>query len=487
MLTIQTTGLEQYLEGGTGKVKLLIAGAPSSGKTVFGSWAPKPIYAATEDGLMSIAHRKIPFGRITSEDDMNAFLDLLEAECRKPPAQRRWGTVVIDTLDAYERTVVLHYLRNKRKAEMSGWEDWGYLSGVMNGLLGRLSLLDMNVIVLVHTKDVKLKGQVPEDQLVPRIKGEIRDQIMADFDFVGLLKVDWAGEEGERVLDRSIHWDPRPEAPWLKNRAWTLGTTEVKGTSEDFDVIQTNIAANLEKLEPSVLLQEQETPADTAPAPVEPVAGGPVTSTRPASGAPAQAVAAAKKAAAKAPAKKAVAASPAARPEPKVPVAAGVPAAPAPDLENPTEEQAVANVQNILGGTVVEQDGVPVEPTPDPEGANTVTPTTVDTPHVDEPEVQTDSGQVDTQTGEVTDSLDIPESGEVTVPCGTVRFPDGTPIANGCGNPIHLVVEENRIVGASTPGSDGPERSEMVEIGALRTRTVLHNACYAQYRRSIAS
>lgn len=95
MLTIKTTGIEDYLDGGTGKIKVLVAGVPGSGKTRFASFAPKPIFAATEDGLMSVADRSVPYARITSEADMSAFLSLIEAEVKKPPrsvGSRPWSS-----------------------------------------------------------------------------------------------------------------------------------------------------------------------------------------------------------------------------------------------------------------------------------------------------------------------------------------------------------------------------------------------------------
>ena len=241
MLTVKTTGIEDYLDGGAGKIKILVAGAPGSGKTRFASFAPRPIFAATEDGLMSVADRAVPYARIQSEGDMGAFLTLMESECKKPAAQRRWDTIVVDTLDAYERLIILHYLRKKGREEMDGWEDWGYLSARMNGMLARLALIPMHVVLLCHVKEVRVKGSDPT--LALRLKGDIRDQLPADFDFVGLLENDWGLVDGKRGVLRSITWESTPHAPWLKCRGGGLTTTPVAFDDADFTAILDGLRA----------------------------------------------------------------------------------------------------------------------------------------------------------------------------------------------------------------------------------------------------
>jgi hypothetical protein len=465
MLTIHTTGLADYLEGGKGKVKCLLAGASGSGKTRFASFAPKPIYAACEDGLMSVADRGVPYAHIHTEEDMAAFLALLEQECKKPEGQRRWETVVVDTIDAYERSVTTHYLKKQKRAEMSGWEDWGYLASRMNGLIGRLSLLPMNVIVLVHSKSKTFKGQTPEEQIVLKLKGELGGALPEDFDFVGLIEASFAAvpsDKGgvERGITRKITWESLPHAPWLKCRGGGLTETPVVFAESDFAAIRDGIRAQVESLGEGEEVESVETPvAATEVLPPEP--GGPVEKpkAKPKSGS-------------------APAPSPSSHVPPAPPVAAPPPAAPRPDAgPGVTEEEAVQNVQEILGGQIVDPaTGEVVEPT-EAESTTEAGDSSKDDPQtpVSTPDLATEEPSSGSGVSEV------PDSGSFTTACGSPRYTGGEARAEGCGKPLTVTLEGGAIVSA-----EGDESPQLIEIGGIREQAFLHNSCYAAVRRSRA-
>lgn len=443
-LTIKTTGLEDYLEGGKGKIKVLIAGGPGAGKTRFSSFAPKPIYAACEDGLLSVADRNLPYARIESEQDMDAFLGIMEAEARKPEAQRRFETVVVDTLDAYQRTVIQRYLAKQKRAEMSGWEDWSYLDSRMNNLIGRLMLLPMNIIVLVHTKDVQVNKQ---DRTIIRLQGAMKEQLPADFDFVGLFDNEFDLVDGKRGMKRSIVWEPTPMADWLKARGGGLTSTPVVFAQSDFDAIRDGIRKALEGIKGSSVLQEVETEADeddtTHVVPV--TAGGPVgTGT-------------AKKAAAK----KVAAVPAAAKPNPE----------PVPSTDTPTMEQAVAMVEERVGGQVMQSAwGGENDAQPKPAEVADEEP---------EPEPETPVAEEATEPEEPTPGV-VPAEGEFTTTCGGPRYTDGAPAREGvgCGKAMTVTLVSGRV----TAAEEG-QMPDLIEIGGLRERAFLHNACYQAARK----
>lgn len=469
-LTVRTTGLEDYLEGGKGKIKLLLGGPPGAGKTRFASFAPKPIYADCEDGLMSVADRRVPYASIKSVEDMNALLDLLDAECKKPEASRRFGTVVIDTLDAYQRLVTTSYLRKMRKDAMSGWEDWGYLDSKMTSLLARLFLLPMNVIALMHVKDMKINEM---DQTIPKLKGDMRDQIAADFDFVGLIEPVFGpapSDKGgvERKLLRSIKWEPTPMAPWLKCRGGALTETPVVFKTEDWTVIHDGIAAQLAGLQAAEMVQQIETEA------VEPV---PVSTGGPVQGRGATSVAKSATAPAPAPApsvapRPTTVSPPPAKPAPVIPATEGAqPANP------PTMDQAVETVKEVLGGTVVAED----PPAPVVDQVDQVADPVVETPVAEAPSAAQEAAVPQASEPTITPSLDLPSDGTVTVACGQPRFSGGVaknPGA-GCGKPLTITLADGKITAA-----DGDEDPSLIEIAGLRERAFLHNACYGRARNA---
>src|SRR6478735_6021918 len=471
-LIIKQAGLAEYLEGGSEKIKVLIAGTPGSGKTRLSSFSPRPIYADCEGGLMSVADRNVPYGRIKTEQDMDAFLDILRQEAMRPQAQRRWETVVVDTLDKYQRIVIAGYLKRKRKTEMSGWEDWGYLDAAMNRLIATLMELPFNIIVLAHVKETKIgQGDTQRSILALDLKGAQRDSLPGDFDFVGILENEFEAStpaEGRKVK-RVIRWEATPNADWLKARGGGLTTTVASFDEAGYAAIRDGIRAQMDGLIEGEVIQEVQTaPVDEPGAastaqPLPPQAGGPVSTglARPRGGAPAAGQAqlpAAPQTPAQTPPPPAAVTPPppAKRPEP--------PKAPEPEAEQ-TMEEGVAVVTEVLQGKVIEDTAGLANAAVDSE------------PEVREEQPTTDA--VD-EADEIPDAPAPTQSteGEVTVICGSARYPDSTPAEGvGCGEPLTVTLKDGRVVGAQ----DG-QQPGIIDIAALKYRAWLHNACFNKAR-----
>jgi hypothetical protein len=152
-LVIKTTGLEQYAPGGEARVKVLLIGGPGAGKTRWSSYFPKPIYADCEGGLASVADRRVPYVSVSTSTDMADLLHHLKIDGRLPKEKRQYETVVIDTLDAYQRKLKNEWMEANKKESFTGWEAWGFLDQKMQLLLTKLLNLDVNVIIAVHYKD----------------------------------------------------------------------------------------------------------------------------------------------------------------------------------------------------------------------------------------------------------------------------------------------------------------------------------------------
>jgi hypothetical protein len=223
-LTIKTTGLEQYAPGGGAVLKMLVIGGPDAGKTRMSSYWPKPIYADCEGGLASVADRKVPFATINRSQDMLDFLNFMKLECRRPYAERQYQTVVIDTLDAFQRKLKEEWLAaNPGAPAFRGFEAWGFLETKMQMLLTRLLNLDCNIIVAAHFKDKTIKegtgdNAVERQELMLQLQGDVKDTVFADFDLVGWIGPYWDVEDGVRVEKRGITFKKTPEKPFLKDR-----------------------------------------------------------------------------------------------------------------------------------------------------------------------------------------------------------------------------------------------------------------------------
>ena len=307
-LLIKTTGFEEFLDPtGGAYIKTLIMGDHGVGKTPSACCWPKPILADCERGRMSVASMGVPYVAINSSADMDALLDHLRRECLKPANARSYQTLIVDTVDTYQRKLIQERLKSERKESLSGWADWGWLDGKMILLIERLLNLPMNVVVNMHTKDVTDEDG-EESRLVQkaRLKGDIKDSIFQDFDLIGRMEQSYvAGDgdkKGQRVRVRQIRWHSEPKYPSLRDRSNKLPRfTDVDFTENDYWRIFNAITEGLDDLPESKDLETLEVKGDAegeVPGPNEP--GGPVDQ-------PALPRKATKTAAKKAPAKKAAA------------------------------------------------------------------------------------------------------------------------------------------------------------------------------------
>lgn len=464
-LVIKTTGVEDFLDG-EGYIKALILGPPGAGKTRSAGFWPGVIFADCEKGRMSLADLQVPFAEITSQRDMESLLAMLKVECRKPVSDRRYRTLVIDTFDAYQRIVIQERLDAERKESLSGWGDWGYLDAKMTQFVARLMALPMNIIVNVHVKNATTGDDESRVATVePKLKGDLRDQIAAEFDLVGYMGTYWEAENGERVLKRGIQWHPDPTKPILKDRSGRLPRwTPVTLGPDDFTVLFQALLGGMEGLEDADVVEEL--PTDDAPPPAPPRAGGPV----PNAPEPRKVAPPAKKTAAKA--------APPTTTPPRVVGKPAVPPAPKPVVPPAPKPQPVSETAEPEHDYVAEQEAAAT-------GADVSTPVGVDTetgeivepaaePSLDEAtetaqdtlgaQVVSDEPAPDTTTASE-DEGDSEAPSESSVVCGTGPGVNGV-VVPGCGKEI------------------GPDESaDLVQIAMLKTRTHLCNACYAAHRQ----
>lgn len=218
MLTIKTTGVDDYLDG-SANIKALVIGGPGAGKTRMSSYWPKPIFLDCENGRGSLADRNMPYVDIKTSRDMLDALEYLKSLERTAKASRQFQTVVVDTADSFQRLVKDEWMVQTKSGAFSGYDAWGYLDAKMQLLFTRLLNLDYNVVVLSHYKDKTFKdGDNTVRELTLQLQGAISDQIFNDFGLVGWLGTYWeAGEQG-RVQKRGLTFQPTPDKPFLKDR-----------------------------------------------------------------------------------------------------------------------------------------------------------------------------------------------------------------------------------------------------------------------------
>lgn len=359
-LVVRTTGFQDYLSEGTGGayVKVLVMGSSGAGKTRSASFWPAPIFADLENGRMSIADRAVPYVEINNSAEMFELIKHLEADAAKGNA-RSYRTLVVDTIDAFQRKVIDERLAKEKKEALSGWADWGYLDLKMTQLVHRIQNLPMNVVVNLHVKEsVEDNGDSTQIVYQPKLKGDIRDQIGADFDLVGHMGTYYEVEQGERVLKRAIRWQPEPRFPNLKDRSGRLPRfTSVEFAESDFEQIREAILGEAIEALPEQQIVDQIDVPDEEIVPVGPdETGGPVATPEKLGAKKAPAKKAAKKAAPAAPAKVADATvEPEPEPDDDEEIPGGL----------PVVEEAATTDDDALGATSAEVAAAVVTPTPE--------------------------------------------------------------------------------------------------------------------------
>lgn len=262
-LTIKRTGLAEYGPSGDGILKVLLIGGPGVGKTRFSSYWPNPIYLDCEGGLSSVADRQVPYVSIKSSRDMLNALVELKKESAKPINERVFNTVVVDTLDAFQRKVKDEWLLlNPNEKAFTGYDAWNYLDAKMQMLLTRLLNLEMNVIVCVHYREKNVTegtGANATDRLTYelQLQGAVKDLVYNDFDLVGWMGKFFATVDGQRVEKRGLTFTPTEQKPFLKDRLnATPKWLEINFSYDDYSNLFMSVIEKLDDLPESAVVGE---------------------------------------------------------------------------------------------------------------------------------------------------------------------------------------------------------------------------------------
>lgn len=243
---------------------LVVAGPPGIGKTPFALTAPKPFLLNAEAGLQSVAHRQVPVAKIESTQQLLEIRSILalDTEERNEKLGFEVETVVIDTIDEVTRIATHERLESQRKSEMEPG-DWTWLADEMNALLRGFRGLDMNLILVVHTKDMQ-NGNTGEIFHKPDISGAFAHQLPAGVDIVGLIErravLDDNGEPSNKTF---FVTDNRRGYEWLKNRGKLPDLFELN-FEDDFQRIHDEFFSGVEYAEPDVRVVEFKAEVETS-------------------------------------------------------------------------------------------------------------------------------------------------------------------------------------------------------------------------------
>lgn len=274
VLAIRRTGSKDYGQ----YVKALICGQPGSGKTLLGSTAPDPLIVDCEGGLMTIAHKKMPYAKIDSPLDLQHLRAALEQnpENQKEILGLTPGTIVIDTIDEVQRLFARERLKETGK-EILTMQDYGWLKDRMLDVIRGFRNVDAHVIFLCHLKD-QTDEELGTTHLKPGLVGATADEIAQYMDIVGIISVEeYLDTDGDEAVKRTRHIltvQPNHKADWLKDRSAKLPKKFALSGEDDFTkicrVIFKDVAEDTEPAEIKTVQTDDEVPEVIERSPEQP-------------------------------------------------------------------------------------------------------------------------------------------------------------------------------------------------------------------------
>lgn len=162
------------------KIKCLIYWPSGAWKTSFGWTADKVIFASSEDGLLSLADKKIPFAKIETIEQLQQLRDFLKND------KHEFETLVIDSItDINERI--------KKSIEDKVWKAmeqrmWAELSDKIKTILFDIKNIDMNVIIIAQEKYEKDEDKI--EKKIPSLNWKLATDICYFMDIVWYIFID---------------------------------------------------------------------------------------------------------------------------------------------------------------------------------------------------------------------------------------------------------------------------------------------------------
>lgn len=197
---------------------IVLFGPSGAGKSTLAATAPKPAFADTNDGLMSITGRPgfehVHGERVVDFNGLERIYDNLTNTGDKK-WKGKYGTLVVDHFDDIQ-AIIMEQLGERRTArddrkdiDESEQKDWGVMATKLKRILRKYKTLSEHKILICGEKESKEDGR-----MVPSLQGQMQGALPYFADHTMYLRI---GKKGVRYL----HLDPG-EGYYAKTRAWWL-------------------------------------------------------------------------------------------------------------------------------------------------------------------------------------------------------------------------------------------------------------------------
>lgn len=209
------------------RIRMLVAGPPGAGKTLFASTAPNVLYVNAEGGMMSVVDRQPNYHTLTHSSELMELRMALEQspEVREKILGAPVDTIVLDTIDEIARILVRERLETTKK-DVLAIADWGWLGDQLRGIVRGFRNQDVNLIINVHLKSTE-DSESGRTIVSPAIQGAMGDEIPGYVDLAlklvarSMTRVTPDGQ-GIREVVRYFQTYPDLQHPWIKDRSGKL-------------------------------------------------------------------------------------------------------------------------------------------------------------------------------------------------------------------------------------------------------------------------
>lgn len=167
------------------KVRMMIYGSSGMGKTVFGATAPKPLFLAVEEGLLSLADKGVQYVKIKNLQDMRDILAALKANKLMGVDGKplEYETIVIDSLTEVQQVVI----QNVTGGRQPSMNEWGQFADKMAEILKGFCSLDKHIIFTCLESEKAAEDDDGKEytRFQPELFGKLAEKAQAMMDFVG--------------------------------------------------------------------------------------------------------------------------------------------------------------------------------------------------------------------------------------------------------------------------------------------------------------
>lgn len=204
------------------RLRMLVYGSSGVGKTMFGNTAPKPLFLAAEEGLLTLSDAGVRCVKIMSMQDLQNVLYALEKNNLKDEKGEplECETIVIDSLTEIQQVVIENITGGRSPSQ----REWGKFADQMAQILKGFKKLDKHLIFICLEKKAQIEADDGNEftHFSMELFGKLAEKTCAQMDLVGRYYMRTTVVNDKPTSERTLSFQHSPR--WMaKDRSGKLG------------------------------------------------------------------------------------------------------------------------------------------------------------------------------------------------------------------------------------------------------------------------